>query len=192
MTNFNSLPPEVNVSNIRGPGSKPIRIAQTAWDNLGKDLQFRAEEWRIQVAATRELFAGKAAGEFVDAATQYYDWLNNHAGAAYENAENLGHAAHIYDQTVEGMVPTAKIAANRGATLLLKATNVFGQSSTKIAELWREYEGMWAQNAEMMNTYQSSIFDIIGKVERSRITPAPLVISSSSRPYGGSEDSEKY
>ena len=186
MTNFNLLAPEINVKNIHGAGSKPLLAAQVAWFELSKELSARAEEWMTQVTSVPDLFKGQAAGKFIDAAREYHGWLNAHAETAREHADRLGQAAHIYDQTVEGMVPTSVIAANRGATLALKATNLFGQFSTKIADLYDDYQKMWTRNAEMMNAYQVSIFDVIAKVEESGIRPAPLVISASSTSsFGG-------
>ncbi|MCV7340032.1 PPE family protein [Mycobacterium haemophilum] len=186
MTNFNLLPPEVNVKSIRGPGSKPMRTAQAAWDGLAEELYSKADEWIAQIAAAKAVFEGGAAGRFMEAAGQYHTWLNGHAKAARANVEYLAHAIHIYDATVEGMVPTSSIVANRAAALTMKTTNLLGQFTHKIVELDRAYQEMWAQNAELMNTYQSAIFDIMGQAEREGITPAPLVI------HGGSSRSSGY
>ncbi|WP_197079870.1 PPE family protein [Mycobacterium haemophilum] len=187
MPNFNLLSPEVNVSNIKGPGSKPIVIAQTAWRQLAQDLTLMTEQWVAQISATEELYKGKAASQFLDAAGRYGDWLAGHARTAGATAESLGQAARAYDTAVESMVPTSTIVANRAAALTMKSTNLLGQFTAKIGELDRAYQHMWAQNADAMNTYQFVAFDIMRQVEEDiRITPAPQVVEgSSSRSFGG-------
>ncbi|MCV7340172.1 PPE family protein [Mycobacterium haemophilum] len=181
MSNFDLLPPDVNVLNIRGPGSKPIRAAAAAWTDLAEKLSSATRQWICQVGDAESWFQGPAAESFSLAAARYSSWLQGHGNTASKTAEYLHRAANIYDETVEGMVPYTTIATNRVATLGLKTTNLLGQFTAKIAELDYEYQKMWAQNAKMMNTYQEAIFDIMGQAESEGIAPAPLVISSSSR-----------
>ncbi|WP_052915583.1 PPE family protein [Mycobacterium haemophilum] len=187
MPNFNVLPPEINVSNIRGPGSKPIRIAAATWASLADELRSEAEQWRNQVIETEDLFKGGAAGNFIAAAGRYYTWLYKHAYTASVTAEYLNQAASAYETTVNLMVPTASIVANRAAALTMKTTNLLGQFTTKIMELDRAYQEMWAQNAEAMNIYQFVAFDIMRLVEEAKIMPVPVVISN---PFGGFDDGE--
>ncbi|ALL56270.1 PPE family protein [Mycobacterium haemophilum DSM 44634] len=187
MPNFNALPPEVNVSNIQGPGSKPIRTAQTAWESLAKELASAADGWGTQVSATQDSFKGPAAGYFLQAAKQYHAWLYNHAYTANCTALHLGEAAQAYDTAVRLMTPHTAIVANRATALTLKTTNFLGQFTTKIAELDRKYEKMWARNAEAMNEYQFVTFDIMKRAEETAITPAPLVVHGFYRPFGSSQ-----
>ncbi|WP_454560746.1 PPE family protein [Mycobacterium haemophilum] len=184
MPNFNALPPEVNVSNIQGPGSKPIRTAQTAWESLAKELASAADGWGTQVSATQDSFKGPAAGYFLQAAKQYHAWLYNHAYTANCTAASLDEAAQAYDRAVRSMVPTSTIVANRAATLTMKTTNLLGQFANKIAELDRRYERMWARNANAMHEYQFAAFELMRQVEEKTITPAPLVVHGFYKPFG--------
>ncbi|WP_454560745.1 PPE family protein [Mycobacterium haemophilum] len=185
MPNFNALPPEVNVSNIQGPGSMPIRTAVKAWGDLTVELYTQMGRWKNQVSATQDSFKGPAARHFIDAANQYTSWLNGHAGTASATAVYLGLAAQAYDRAVKAMVPTSTIVANRAATLTMKTTNLLGQFTTKIMELDDEYQKMWAQNAEAMNQYQFAAFEITRQVEEAGITPAPQAVHGSSSRSSG-------
>ncbi|WP_197079810.1 PPE family protein [Mycobacterium haemophilum] len=186
MPNFNALPPEINVSNIKGPGSKPILIAAAAWESLEQDLASAAKEWGPQIAQAYEAFQGEAANKFSEAAVRYHEWLHKHALTAKCTAEYLIQAADAYEEAVRSMVPTAPIVKNRAAAWTMKSTNLLGQFTHKIMELDDEYHEMWATNAGVMNEYQFRIFDIMRQVEETGITPAPLVIHGSSKAFSGS------
>ncbi|WP_197079846.1 PPE family protein [Mycobacterium haemophilum] len=181
MPNFDLISPEVNVKSIHGPGSKPMRTAAAAWASLYGELDGAAGRWLEQVVATENLFTGPAAEKFVAAAGQYHGWLIGHANTAWETYRGLDAAAEAYEKAVESMVPTSSIVANRATALTLKTTNLLGQFTTKIMELDDEYQKMWAQNAEAMNQYQFTIFDIMAQVEESRIIPAPQIIDDTSK-----------
>ncbi|WP_082129632.1 PPE family protein [Mycobacterium haemophilum] len=185
MPNFNALPPEVNASNIQGPGSTPIRTAVKAWGDLTVEFYTQMGRWKNQVSATQDSFKGPAARHFIGAANQYTSWLNGHAGTASATAVYLGLAAQAYDRAVKAMVPTSAIVANRAAALTMKTTNLLGQFTTKIAELDRAYQEMWAQNAAAMNEYQFAAFEITRQVEEAGITPAPQIIHSGSSRSNG-------
>ncbi|WP_168162504.1 PPE family protein [Mycobacterium haemophilum] len=191
MSNFNLLPPEVNVKNISGPGSNPMRTAVAAWDDLARELANAAAQWKFQLQATDAWFRGPAARKFVAAADLYNRWLNTHIETATEIAMYLNKAAYAYDIAVHSMAPTASIVANRSSAWTLKATNLLGQFTTKIMELDQAYQEMWVQNAEAMNQYQYTIFDIMARVEESRISPAPEVILDSRGRVGGFDNSEE-
>ncbi|ALL56300.1 PPE family protein [Mycobacterium haemophilum DSM 44634] len=152
------------------------------------------EQWVAQISATEELFKGKAARQFIDAAGRYGDWLTRHARTAGATAESLGQAAEAYDTAVRSMVPTSTIVANRAAALTMKSTNLLGQFTAKILELDRTYQEMWAQNADAMNTYQFAAFELMRQVEEEvGITPAPQVVQgSTSRSFGGHHRSSGY
>ncbi|WP_197079839.1 PPE family protein [Mycobacterium haemophilum] len=183
MPNFNLISPEINVSNIRGPGSKLMRTAAAAWVDLTYELRSLAGRWSNQVGEMNGLFKGEAAGKFLEAAIKYFFWLSVHADTANVTARYLTQAVDAYEGAVSSMVPTSSIVANRATALTMKTTNFLGQFTTKIAELDREYEKMWAQNAEAMNRYQYTIFDIMAKAEEVRITPAPQIIDDTSKLY---------
>ncbi|ALL56317.1 PPE family protein [Mycobacterium haemophilum DSM 44634] len=158
-----------------------MRTAAGAWASLYEELRVAADSWFEQVIATEDLFKGPAAEKFVAAAGQYHGWLIGHANTAWETYEGLSGVVGAYEKAVESMVPTSSIVANRATALTLKTTNFLGQFTTKIMELDDEYQKMWAQNAEAMNQYQYTIFDIMARVEKSGIIPAPQIIDDTSK-----------
>ncbi|ALL56233.1 serine-rich protein [Mycobacterium haemophilum DSM 44634] len=180
MQNFNAFPPEINASNIRGPGAEPIWIAADAWDSLAEELHAKAREWANQVSATAALFQGPAARKFVVAARRYCTWLNTHAETASDTAKYLHLTALAYERAVESMIPMASIVVNRMAAWIMKVTNLlYGQNITRIVELECEYEMMWAKNAEAMNEYQPDILDIIERAKgREIISVLPIIFSA--------------
>ncbi|ALL56204.1 PPE family protein [Mycobacterium haemophilum DSM 44634] len=88
---------------------------------------------------TEYAFVGPAANKFMEAATKYMDWLDEHAGTAAKTAGFLNEAARAYDKAVASMTPYTSIGVNRSCALALKAINLLGQFTTKIADLEREY-----------------------------------------------------
>ncbi|AKN17887.1 PPE family protein [Mycobacterium haemophilum DSM 44634] len=141
-----------------------------------------AVQWNTRASETEGLFQGPAANEFRAKAGEYYNWLMQHVNTAHETAAYLHQAGQAYDAAVRSMVPYTTIAMNRTARLVLKATNLLGQFTTKISELDDEHQEMWAKNAEAMNTYQYAIFDITRRVQASNITEAPLILAKPSKP----------
>lgn len=180
MSNFNTLPPEINASNIRGLGTKTMRIAQKAWKDLAIELDSRADEWVKLIRATKDgVFIGYAADKFREAAAEYHWWLRKHSYVASMNGSYLDAVANAYQDAFNSMMPLSSIATNRGAALILKSTNFLGQFAEKIAGLDSEYQDMWARNAEVMNWYHDTIFSIIERAENDGITPAPLAAVNS-------------
>ncbi|WP_454560968.1 PPE family protein [Mycobacterium haemophilum] len=174
MMDFHALAPEINASNIRGPGPESILLAKRTWETMAAELTSAAIDWSRNVSEASAAFQSPALEFFLKAASIYAEWLNKHVAAAQETATDLNIAVHAYETAAREMVPQATITANRAAALTLKTTNILGQFATKIAELDHQYHEYWDTNAKVMDNYLCAILYATGGPYKNQIVPAPM------------------
>ncbi len=158
MFDFAALCPEINSGRMyAGPGSGPMMVAATAWDELAAELGTVASGYSSVVdELTSGPWVGPASTSMVSAVTPYVSWLSALAGQAEETAMQARAAAAAFEAAFAMTVPPPVIAANRVLLMTLIATNFFGQNTPAIAATEAQYMEMWAQDAAAMYAYTAS------------------------------------
>lgn len=167
MFDFGVLPPEINSGRMyTGPGSQPMMIAATAWDELAAELDIAASGYHSTITElTSGPWAGPASASMVSAVVPYVSWLSAAANQAEQTAGQARAAAAAFEAAFAMTVPPPEIAANRALLMALIATNFFGQNTAAIASTEAQYAEMWAQDAAAMYGYFGS------SVTASQLTP---------------------
>ncbi len=158
MFDFGALPPEINSGRMyAGPGSEPMMVAATAWDELAAELGTAATGYNSVISElTSASWAGPASASMVSAVAPYVSWLSTVAAQAEQTAGQGRAAAAAYEAAFAMTVPPPVIAANRVLLMTLIATNFFGQNTPAIAATEAHYMEMWAQDAAAMYGYAGS------------------------------------
>ncbi len=158
MFDFGALPPEINSGRIyAGPGSEPLMVAATAWDELAAELGTAASGYSSVVSElTSAPWVGPASASMVSAVVPFVTWLSGVAAQAEQTASQARAAAGAYETAFAMTVPPPVIAANRVLLMTLIATNFFGQNTPAIAATEAQYMEMWAQDAAAMYGYAGS------------------------------------
>jgi PPE-repeat protein len=152
---FGALPPEINSGRIyAGPGSEPMMVAATAWDELAAELSTAASGYNSVISElTGGPWVGPTSAQMVSAVVPYVSWLSAAAGQAEETGSQARAAAAAFEAAFAMTVPPPVIAANRVLLATLVATNFFGQNTPAIAATEAQYMEMWAQDAAAMYGY---------------------------------------
>ena len=155
---FGALPPEINSGRMyAGPGSGPLMVAATAWEELAAELGTAASGYgSVITELTSAPWAGPASASMVSAVMPYVSWLSALAAQAEDTASQGRAAAAAYEAAFAMTVPPPVIAANRVQLMTLIATNFFGQNTPAIAATEAQYMEMWAQDAAAMYGYAAS------------------------------------
>ncbi|MFZ1176122.1 MAG: PPE family protein, partial [Mycobacterium sp.] len=158
MFDFGALPPEINSGRVyAGPGSGPMMVAATAWDELAAELGTAASGYSSVISElTSAPWVGPASASMVSAVMPYMSWLSALAAQAEQTAVQARAAAGAYETAFAMTVPPPVIAANRVLLMTLIATNFFGQNTPAIAATEAQYMEMWAQDAVAMYGYAGS------------------------------------
>ncbi|OIN82615.1 PPE family protein [Mycobacterium malmoense] len=158
MFDFGALPPEINSGRIyAGPGSEPMMVAATAWDQLAAELGTAASGYGSVIdELTDGPWVGPTSASMVSAVAPYVAWLGTVASQAEETASQARAAAAAFEAAFAMTVPPPVIAANRVLLMTLIATNFFGQNTPAIALTEAQYMEMWAQDAVAMYGYAAS------------------------------------
>ena len=158
MFDFGALPPEINSGRMyTGPGSQPMMIAATAWDELAAELGTAASSYHSTITElTSGRWAGPASASMVSAVVPYVSWLGAAANQAEQTASQARAAAAAFEAAFAMTVSPPEIAANRALLMALIATNFFGQNTPAIAATEAQYMQMWAQDAAAMYGYFGS------------------------------------
>ena len=158
MFDFGALPPEINSGRIyAGPGSEPMMVAASAWDELAAELGTAASGYNSVVdELTNGPWIGPSSAAMVTAVGPYVSWVSAAAGQAEEAAAQARAAAAAFEAAFAMTVPPPVIAANRVLLMTLVATNFFGQNTPAIAATEAQYMEMWAQDAAAMYGYAAS------------------------------------
>ncbi|WP_156171098.1 PPE family protein, partial [Mycobacterium haemophilum] len=176
MFDFMALSPEFNSTQIRrGAGSKPLHDTAAGWLALWEELNRAEQGLRLQINTLQMSFQGPASHALAIRITPYINWLNLNAMTALRSGQQVVKAAASYDRVCKAMVPEATIVKNRAAALTMKTTNIFGQFTTKIADLDHEYQTMWAQNAEAMMVYRNDVLAVVAATPSFTSPPSGLV-----------------
>ncbi len=155
---FSVLPPEINSARMySGPGSAPLMVAATAWDELATELDSTAASYSSVISGlTGAEWLGPSSSSMAAAAAPYAVWMSTTAAQAEQAAAQAMAAASAYEAAFAMTVPPPVIAANRSLTMMLIATNVLGQNTAAIAASEAQYAEMWAQDSAAMEGYASS------------------------------------
>jgi len=155
---FGALPPEINAGRLySGPGSGPMLVAATGWDDLAAELDAAATGYGSVISElTGAPWVGPSSRSMVAAVAPYVTWLGAASALAEQTAGQARAAAAAYDAAFEMTVPPPVIMANRVLLMTLIATNFFGQNSPAIAATEALYMEMWAQDAAAMYGYVGS------------------------------------
>ena len=155
---FGALPPEINSGRLySGPGSGPMLVAATGWDDLAAELDAAATGYGSVISElTGAPWVGPSSRSMVAAVAPYVTWLGAAGALAEQTAGQARAAAAAYDAAFEMTVPPPVIMANRVLLMTLIATNFFGQNSPAIAATEALYMEMWAQDAAAMYGYVGS------------------------------------
>ncbi len=158
MFDFGALPPEINSGRIySGPGSEPMMVAASAWDELASELGTAASGYNSVVdELTSGPWVGPSSAAMVSAVGPYVNWISTAATQAEEAAGQARAAAAAFETAFTMTVPPPAIAANRVLLMTLIATNFFGQNTPAIAATEAQYMEMWAQDAAAMYGYAAS------------------------------------
>lgn len=149
---FATLPPETNSGLLySGPGSRSMLDAAIAWDGLATRL--------YAAAAQCSSVTSKLTPEEQGSTTAHIAWLNGAAAQAERTAAQAKSAASAYELALVAMVPPAAIRANRMLWTWLAETNCLGQSSPAVADAESDYDQMWAQDVDTMQTYAQASAD---------------------------------
>jgi PPE-repeat protein len=140
-----------------GPGSQPLMVAATAWDELAAELGAAASGYHSTITElTSGRWAGPASASMVSAVVPYVSWLSAAANQAEQTAGQARAAAAAFEAAFAMTVPPPEIVANRTLLMALIATNFFGQNTPAIAATEAQYMEMWAQDAAAMYGYFGS------------------------------------
>ncbi|WP_421844197.1 PPE family protein [Mycobacterium sp.] len=152
---FAMLPPEINSGRMyTGPGSGPMLLAATAWEELAAELDSTAASYDATVSGLAAgPWLGPASASMEAAAAPYIEWLNASAARATQAAAQAKAAVAAYEAAFAMTIPPPVIAANRSLLMTLVATNILGQNTPAIAANETQYEQMWAQDAAAMYGY---------------------------------------
>jgi PPE-repeat protein len=152
---FGALPPEINSGRMyAGPGSEPMMVAATAWDELAAELSTAASGYHSVISElTSSQWVGPTSASMVAAVVPYVTWMSAVASLAEETASQARAAAGAFEAAFALTVPPPVIAANRVLLATLVATNFFGQNTPAIAATEAQYMEMWAQDAAAMYGY---------------------------------------
>ncbi len=155
---FGALPPEINSGRMyAGPGSQPMMVASSAWDELAAEVGTAASGYSSVIdELTSGPWVGPTSVAMVSAVTPYVTWLSGVASQAEETASQARAAAAAFETAFAMTVPPPVIAANRVLLMTLIATNFFGQNTPAIAATEAQYMEMWAQDAAAMYGYAAS------------------------------------
>jgi PPE-repeat protein len=155
---FGTLPPEINSGRMySGPGSEPMMVAATAWDQLAAELGTAASGYRSVIAElTGGPWVGPSSASMMSSVIPYVSWLNAAAIQAEDTASQARAAVAAFEAAFAMTVPPPVIAANRLLLMTLIATNFFGQNTAAIAATEAQYAEMWAQDAAAMYGYAGS------------------------------------
>ncbi len=158
MFDFGALPPEINSGRMyTGPGSAPMMVAGTAWDELAAELGTAAAGYSSVISElTSAPWVGPTSASMVSAVAPYVSWLSAVASQAEQTASQARAAAAAFESAFAMTVPPPLIAANRTLLMTLIATNFFGQNTPAIAATEAQYMEMWAQDAAAMYNYAGS------------------------------------
>ena len=118
MFDFGALPPEINSGRIyAGPGSGPMMVAATAWDEIAAEAGTAASGYNSVIdELTNGPWVGPASTSMVSAVTPYMSWLSALAAQAEETGTQARAAAAAYENAFAMTVPPPVIAANRRLT----------------------------------------------------------------------------
>lgn len=154
---FTTLPPEITSALIHtGPGAESLIDASNAWQRLGTNLEYSAENYAATLSSLAESWHGPSAAAMAQAVQPYLAWLQTTAQQAQQTAASAMAAAAAYNSARASVVPTAQVTANRTRLAQLLATNGFGRNLPAIAETESEYQSMWATNSAAMTRYQAA------------------------------------
>ncbi len=154
---FGMFPPEINSGRIyAGPGSGPMLVAASAWDDLAAELHSTAASYSSVLSGLTVRWRGPASVTMAAAVAPYAAWIRATADQAEQAAAQARAAAGAYEAAFAATVPPATVAANRAELLALIATNFFGQNTSAIMATQAEYGEMWAQDAAAMYGYAGS------------------------------------
>ncbi|BBZ44163.1 PPE family protein [Mycobacterium parmense] len=158
MFDFGALPPEINSGRMyTGPGSEPMMVAASAWDELAAELGTATSGYTSVIdELTNGPWVGPTSAAMVSAVVPYLSWMSNLAGQAEQTAGQARAAAAAFEAAFAMTVPPPVIAANRVLLMTLIATNFFGQNFPAIAATEAQYAEMWAQDAVAMYGYAAS------------------------------------
>jgi PPE-repeat protein len=155
---FGVLPPEINSGRMySGPGSEPMMVAASAWDELAAELGTAASGYGSVIdELTGGPWVGPSSASMVSAVIPYVNWLRGLASQAEETASRARAAAAAFETAFAMTVPPTVIVANRVLLMTLIATNFFGQNTPAIAATEAQYMEMWAQDAAAMYGYAAA------------------------------------
>lgn len=154
---FGILPPEVNSGRMyTGPGSGPLLIAASAWDDMAAELHATAASYQTVISGLTAAWQGPSSAAMTAAVAPYLAWMSGTAGQAEQTAAQARAAAAAYETAFAATVPPPVIEVNRMLLMSLIATNIFGQNTSAIAATEADYAEMWAQDASAMSGYAGS------------------------------------
>lgn len=164
---FGALPPEINSARMySGPGSGPMLVAASAWDQLAHQLNSSGAAYASVITGlTTSGWQGPSSVMMANAIAPYVTWIHSTAAQAEQTSVQAKTAAGAYQTAFAMTVPPPLIEANRAQLMSLIAGNFFGQNSPAIAATEADYDRMWAHDATAMYGYAAS------SANASRLTP---------------------
>jgi len=178
---FMFFPPEINSALMYGgAGSGPLLTAASAWEALAADLAAAAASFESVVTGVAAgPWTGPSSAAMVAAATPYLQWLISAAGQAELASAQATAAATGYEAAFMATVPPPEVLANRIRSMMLIATNFFGQNTPAIAMTEIEYMEMWAQDVAAMVGYHIGAQTVAATLPAFSVPPASLGVLAS-------------
>ena len=105
---FFALPPEVNSARMyAGPGSGPLVVAASAWQELAAELQRTASGYTTTLSGlTSQAWLGPSSASMLSATAPYIEWLTTTATQADATAMHAL-AASCFEESCSPDSPTA-------------------------------------------------------------------------------------
>jgi PPE-repeat protein len=154
---FITMPPEITSALIHtGPGAESLLEASGAWQQLGANLEYSAENYAATLSSLVGTWRGASSTVMVQAIEPYLAWLRTTAQQAQQTAASAQAAAAAFNSVRAAVVPVGQVNANRARLVQLLATNGFGRNLPAIAQTEAEYQSMWANNSAAMTRYQAA------------------------------------
>ncbi|WP_341286251.1 PPE family protein [Mycobacterium decipiens] len=167
-------PPEVHSAALSfGPGSGPLLDAGEAWQQLGLEYDWAAQELGNELAVVP--WEGPSSQSYQGAHGPYLEWLEEAGQESQQQAVAHQQAAAAYSVALVEMPTLAELSVNRTANVALLSTNFFGINAIAIALNEAAYARMWLQAAGAMQQYQAQA-GLAVALNPPHNRPAPLLL----------------
>ncbi|WP_133056457.1 PPE family protein, partial [Mycobacterium decipiens] len=167
-------PPEVHSTALSfGPGPGPLLDAGGAWQQLGLEYDWAAQELGNELAVVP--WEGPSSQSYRGAHGRYLEWLEEAGQESQQQAVAHQQAAAAYSVALAEMPTLAELSVNRAANVALLSTNFFGINTIPLTINEADYARMWIQAAMSMQLYQQHAnMAVVLNAPRNR--PAPLML----------------